>query len=499
MSIITNSLRNHGDKFVTMFRDLSVEEQNRLINESTLEELEVIMYNWDIWAREKQLAYRRKDFFICLVRCGRGFGKTRMGSEAILEWERLGARYLGIANANPGAIRSINIDGESGIIACAPPWNRPVHEVTKRRLVWPSGAIANTFSGAAPEESRGYQSDKLLIDELLSYKYPEEVFSNLSLGCRLGPNPQILITSTPKNTAFMRKLSKGSNTIIVEGSTFENKNLPQSFIDKMMDDYGNSRLGEQELYGRILEDNPGALFSSKNIDDNRISNVNKLYEALDGVSLTELQKVEVLVNEPISCVVVSVDPSVSEGENSNLTGIIVAGLGEKTGKGYVLEDATCPGTPLRWAKAVIEMYYKYDADIIIYEKNQGGNLIEANIKSVDDGVKCLGINASASKEKRATPIATKYEQNKVSHVGTFSDLELQMIDWEPGKESPDRLDALVHALTYLMITKKKASVLVGPAGGTYGYGINSHSIIGDSSSGRNRFTRNTNFKIGGKS
>lgn len=427
----TPTLRS-SDKLVQVLSKLSKEEIVEFVSELTEDEMNLILYNWDVWAREEQLCFRRKEFII-LVRAGRGWGKTRFSSEAMIEWERKGYRHFGICNASPAAVRDINILGESGIIACAPPWNKPEYQSSKAMLVWRSGAKAKLFSGANPEQSRGYQSEKLILDELFAYKYPEETYDNLVLGCRLGDRPQIIIPSTPKPTALMKRLMLQRDTIVVTGSTFDNKaNLAASFIMNMEDKYGNSRLGRQELYGDILDDNPDAIFNRKYIDGYRVSKLP-----------TELK-----------ITIVSVDPSVSNNKKSNETGIIVMGLGLDN-RVYVLEDTSLQAEPAEWAKAVVKAYQTYNANYVLYEANQGGLLVESVIRGVDDSIPFKSVFAKKGKIARAEPVAVQYEQGKVSHVGTFANLEDQMCEYETGQPSPDKLDALVHGVTHLLLEKSR--------------------------------------------
>lgn len=442
--VVNNYINNNASEIVKLLKKLSKEEREKFIAELDDDERDSLMYNWDIWARPKQLEYRN-NMFITLARCGRGFGKTRMSSEAMIEWERNGYRHFYICNINPGSVRDVNVLGESGILACAPPWNKPEYQSSKACLVWPSGAKALMFSGAAPDQPRGKQCEKAIIDECFSYAFPEELYDNVAMGCRLGDNPQILITSTPKTTEFMRKLMKDPRCHIISGSTFENKdNLATSFIQTMEEKYGDTRLGRQELYGELLNDNPNAAFNRAYIDQYRVE--------------------EIL--EPLSYTAVSIDPSVSANKKSNLTGIIVAGLGKESGDAYVLDDLTQDGAPEHWAKVAIDAYHQYGCDCILYENNQGGLLVESVLKAVDPDIVCKPVNSSKSKLSRAEPVSIKYQKGKVHHVGVFPKLEDQMVDWSPGDPSPDRMDALVHILTFLLINKLKTTspIITGATG-----------------------------------
>lgn len=442
-----NYINNNASEIVKLLKSLTKEKREVFISELDDDERDSLMYNWDIWARPKQLEYRN-NMFITLARCGRGFGKTRMSSEAMIEWERNSYRHFYICNINPGSVRDVNVLGESGILACAPPWNKPEYQSSKACLVWPSGAKALMFSGAAPDQPRGKQCEKAIIDELFSYAYPEELYDNIAFGCRLGDHPQILITSTPKTTEFMRKLMKDKRCHIISGSTFENKdNLAKSFIQTMEEKYGDTRLGRQELYGELLNDNPNAVFNREYIDRNRVDDV----------------------QEPLSYIVVGVDPAVSNKKKSNMTGISVVGLGRESGHAYVLADLSTDGPPELWGKVSIEAYHQYNCDCLLYEDNQGGLMVEAVIHSIDPDVVCKPMHAVKGKAGRAEPVSIKYEKGLVHHVGIFPKLEDQMVDFEPGDtgpSSPDRMDALVWCLTYLLINKLRttAPIILGATG-----------------------------------
>ena len=440
-----NYINNNASEIVRLLKTLSKEDREKFIAELDDDEQNSLMYNWDIWGRApKQFAYRN-ELFITMMRAGRGFGKTRVSSEALIEWERTGYRHFMIGNINPGSVRDINILGESGIIACSPPWNKPEYQSSKACLVWPSGAKALLFSGAAPDVIRGKQAEKILCDELFAWKYPEDSLAMAEMCCRLGDKPQILITSTPKTTALMRKLLTRDDVYVVTGSTFENKdNLAKTYLNSMQEMYGDTRLGRQELYGELLNDNPNAVFNREYIDKNRVDEV----------------------YEPLSYIVIGIDPSISNKKKSNLTGISVCGLGKESGEAYVLADLSMDGPPEAWGKAAVSAYHKYNADCILYEDNQGGLMVEAVIHAIDPDVVCKPMHAVKGKAGRAEPVSIKYEKGLVHHVGVFPKLEDQMVDFEPGDtgtKSPDRMDALVWCITYLLVNKMRntAPIIVG--------------------------------------
>lgn len=385
------------------------------------------MYDWQFWARPKQLT-PPGDWYVWLILAGRGFGKTRTGAEQIRAWQEQGYKRFALVGQTPAEVRDVMVEGEGGILAISPPWNMPKYEPSKRKLTWPNGAIATAYSGENPELLRGPQHEKVWVDELAKFKYPQETWDNLMLGLRLGSQPQAVVTTTPKPTRTLKDIVSDDNTVTTRGNTYENKaNLADAFINTIIKRYEGTRLGRQELYAELLDDNPDALWRRKDIEDFRATKV-----------------------PPLSRIVVAIDPQAKNGETSAETGIIVAGRC-KDGEAYVLADASVKGTPETWAKAAITGYHKYQADRIIGEANNGGDMVEHTIRTVDKTVPFRQVHASRGKHLRAEPISALYEQGKVHHVGMFPELEDQMCDWVPGDTSPDRLDALVWALTELML------------------------------------------------
>jgi phage terminase large subunit-like protein len=309
--------------------------------------------------------------------------------------------------------------GPSSILKIAKPEERPLYEPSKRRLVFPSGAIATTFSGDEPNQLRGPQFDSAWVDEFAKFKYPEETWDNLEFGLRLGDRPQVFVTTTPRPIKIIKVLLKDPKTIDVRFSTLDNAdNLSPLYIQRIMDKYAGTRLGRQELEGEILDDNPNALWSRELIENLRVSE-----------------------SPPLIRVVVGVDPAVSDGEESAETGIIAAGI-SAYGHGYVLQDSSLAGSAAEWARAVIRSYNHNQADRVIGEVNNGGYLIETNLRTVDKNVPYSPVHASRGKEVRAEPVSSLYEQGKIHHVGVFPELEDQMCSWQPGDKSPDRMDAL---------------------------------------------------------
>ncbi len=412
-------------------------ERTDILSKLTDEQAYAILHDWNFWARPEQLPPKQwgKDgCFIWNVRAGRGFGKTRMSAEifirAVRDW---GYKYPNLAGATAEDVRDIMIEGESGILACAPEDFRPVFIPSLKKLIWPNGVESHIYYGSEPNKARGPQSDFLWCDELAKWQRPEETFDNLLMGLRLGSNPLCIVTSTPRPTRFLMELERRTDrqgrpcTITTRGRTQDNyKNLSPVFISTIISKYEGTRLGRQELEGDFLDDNPDALWKRSDIDQNRVRSIPEL-----------------------SYVVVGVDPAATSKTGSDDTGIIVAGK-DDNGHYYVLGDYTIHDTPQKWGNAVITAYHKHKANMIIGETNNGGEMVEHTLKTIDPKIPFKAVHASRGKATRAEPISALYEQGKVHHFGTFPELEDQLCEWVPGVEkSPDRLDALVWALSML--------------------------------------------------
>jgi phage terminase large subunit-like protein len=411
---------------------LEPEDRNRLLDEVTPPLAEALKYDWEFWARDNQLppAGAWQNWVLC---AGRGFGKTRSGAEWIrAEATRGGRRRLALVAPTAADARDVMVEGESGILAVSPPGERPLYEPSKRRLTWPNGAMATVYSADEPERLRGPQHDGAWCDELASWRFVDAAWANLQFGLRLGQNPQVVVTTTPKPLKIIKDIMSLSTTVVTRGSTFENRgNLAESFIEAVRGRYEGTRLGRQELYAEILEDAEGALWKRDELEDHRVR------------AAPELKRI-----------VVACDPAATSGEEANETGIVVAGV-SRDGQGYVLDDRTTRASPLKWAEAAVTAYHLFKADRLIAETNQGGEMVKSTIGTVDPKVAYKGIHATRGKLTRAEPVAALYEQGKVHHVGAFPDLEDQLCQWTPGSPSPDRLDALVWALTELMLDGEK--------------------------------------------
>ena len=388
------------------------------------------LYDWaTMYARPNQLEPAGL-WNTWLLLAGRGFGKTRTAAEWIRSRvERGKARRIALLGRTSSEVRDVMIEGESGLLAVCPPWNKPVYEPSKRRLTWPDGSIATTFTADEPDQLRGPQFDTAWCDELASFKHVE-AWDNLRFGLRLGKRPRVIVSTTPRPTQIIRDLVADPSTHVTRGSTYDNKgNLAEDFLKRIVAKYEGTRLGQQELHAEILDDTIGALWKQSLIDEHRVKHAPYMRR-----------------------VVVAVDPSTTSNEDSDECGIVVAGVGED-GHGYVIDDVSEVLSPDGWAKKAVKAYHKHGADRIVAEVNNGGDLVEVTIRAVDRNVSYKKVHASRGKAVRAEPVSALYEQGRVHHVGMHAKLESQMCTWVPGisAKSPDRMDALVWAITELML------------------------------------------------
>jgi phage terminase large subunit-like protein len=352
------------------------------------------------------------------------------------------ARRLALVAPTAGDARDIMVEGDSGILAVSPPWERPRYEPSKRRLTWPNGAVATLFSADEPERLRGPQHDTAWCDELASWRYPE-AWDMLMFGLRLGTAPRVVVTTTPRPTMLLRELVADPAVVVTRGTTYENRaNLAADFLGQIIRKYHGTRLGRQELEAELLEDLPGALWNRG------------MLEAVRARAAPALIRV-----------VVAIDPAASSTEDADETGIIVAGK-DQYGGGWVLADASGRYSPLEWAKIAIAAYRAHSAERIVAEVNNGGDMVEATLRMIDPSVPFAAVRASRGKVTRAEPVAALYEQGRVHHLGVFPRLEDQMcafsadlresVKVRSAGRSPDRVDALVWALTDLLVEPMRA-------------------------------------------
>lgn len=412
----------------------------RLRSQITREELAYLEHCWRFWARPEQIA-PAWSWFVWLVLAGRGFGKTRAGSEWVREQVDAGVQRIALVGTSAAAVRDVIVEGESGVLAVFPPHQRPRYEPSKRRVTFHTGATATLFSAEEPDQLRGPQHERALCDEFASWRYIDDTWSNLQMGLRLGPNPQAMLTTTPRPLAILRELLASSlhvdadgnpqtpTVAVTRGSTFANRaNLPKQFLDQVAKQYGGTRLGKQELDGEILDD-VDALFQAswlQHVDEGQLPGMRR--------------------------VVIAIDPAISTHRKSDETGIMVIGLGDDK-RGYVLADLSGKLSPNEWAGRVIRAMDDYGAREVIAEINRGGDMVEDTLKTRAPHIRFKAVRALKGKGTRAEPVAALYEQGRVSHVPGLRKLEDQMVSWDPIEtpDSPDRLDALVHGLTELMV------------------------------------------------
>lgn len=392
------------------------------------------------------------DHDIWMLMAGRGYGKTRVGGETVRERVERGRwKRVALVAATAADARDVMIEGESGILALSRPDFMPDYEPSKRRLTWPNGAIATAYSSETPSRLRGPQHDGAWCDEVASWKNASETWDMMMFGLRLGDSPQVVVTTTPKPIRLVRELARDPATIVTGGSTYENAvNLARAALERFQARYEGTSLGQQELHAVLLTEVPGALWKRATIDRYRVD--------------PDLGQVPEMLR-----IVVAIDPAVTSGDDSDDTGIIVVGLGTD-GHCYVLWDATMKSDPFTWATEAVRLFHHYQADAIVAEVNNGGDLVAFVLASVDANVPVHSVHASRGKRTRAEPVSAKYEQGLVHHlklpsrlivdpdtgqvrdVPVLEDLEDQLCTWTTdSEESPDRLDALVWGVTALVI------------------------------------------------
>lgn len=466
-----------------------------------------LLYDWSFWGRPAQQepiecadpeCRCKGRWTVWLILAGRAWGKTRTGAETVNGWARKypGCRIALVARS-AGDARGVMIEGESGIVGSSPPWFFPDYEPAKLRITWPNGSQAAIFTAEAPDGPRGYQHHFYWADELAAWKNPpverstsemgrigagEQCWNNLLLGHRLvarwdWPSDfrlRGLVTTTPRAIPLVKSLVKDEKTglrpahvHVTRGATYDNRsNLGPEFFDQIVSQYEGTRLGDQEIYGLVLDDNPGALWKAEMIDPYRVDE-DRLPDQYTAV--------------------VGVDPASTASTEANRTGIVVVAAGPGPGKsdpdfvsldeeapseslgahmsrlnrmhGYVVQDASIKGTPDKWARKAVEMYHKWGCSCIVAESNQGGDMVKHTIHSVDPTIPVRLVHATKNKQTRAEPIVALYEQGRVHHLNPrplFADLEKELLEWDPeiSPKSPDRLDALVWGLHHLLVKKR---------------------------------------------
>lgn len=439
-------LRNHDLKSI----DLSK------LEDLTDEEADDLLHTWELWARPNQLEPEPilpngEHWTTWLILAGRGFGKTRCGSETIIKWVREGkCKHLALIAQDSADARDVMVEGESGILACSPRDFMPKYEPSKRRLTWPNGARATLFSAEDYDSLRGPQFDGAWLDELCKWRYASLAWDNLQFGLRLGDHPRQIITTTPRPMKLLKEIILRSDTYITKGSTMENlANLAPPFRKAVVDKYAGTRIGRQELNAELLDDAPGALWNRAMLDAHRLMPLN----STSRVVLPDFVRV-----------VVAVDPQKEMGESAAETGIMVVGK-TANGQGYLLEDLSINGSPEEWGRRAVQAFDDWAADKIVYEANQGGEMVAAVLRGAAkslkedklrtaDFVPLKAVHATRGKYVRAEPVSQLYEQGRIHHVGFFAELEDQLCEYTPDgsmEYSPDRMDALVWGFTELLV------------------------------------------------
>lgn len=412
--------------------DLTEIELSLILSEFTEEELQELKYDWTFWARKEQRAPTYRDWTIWLILAGRGFGKTRSGAEFIRDKVEAGTHSrIALVGATAGDARDVMVEGESGLLACCPPWNKPLYEPSKRRLTWPDGQLATLYSAEEADRLRGPQHDLAWADEVAAWT-TKDAWDQLMMGLRLGPRPQVVATTTPRPIELVRDIIKREDCVVTRGKTADNaKNLAPAFLRSVVAKYQGTRLGRQELEGELLDDVPGALWTNDMIEATR---------------LAELPC-------ELSRIVVGIDPAVTSHEDSDETGIVVGGLGTGAYRNHVfiVDDRSGQHPAIAddhrsWPKIAVATYRQWHADRIVAERNNGGDLVAAVIITVDHNVPVSIVWASRGHAKRAEPAAMLWEQKRAHLIGRFDKLEDEMTKYQPDDptaSSPNRMDAMV--------------------------------------------------------
>jgi phage terminase large subunit-like protein len=410
----------------------------KVIEGLTPSEAALIKYEWEFWCRPSQQP-PKGEWGVWLLMTGRGFGKTRAGAQWVIEQAKASGSRIALVGRIPADARDVMVGGESGILSCSPPDFMPAYVPTQRLLRWPNGSEGHLYSSEKPADLRGPNFNCAWIDELAKYQYATEVWDTLVMAVRLPPDPRIVVTTTPRPIAIIKRLLSEDTTHVTSGSTYENRaNLSSKFFDRLVRRYEGTYLGQQELSGLLITDRPGALWTR-----------------------ATLEKVHVTAPPDLAQIVVAIDPPATASEQTAEAGIVVVGRGVD-GLGYVLADASGHYTPDEWGRQAVRMYDQFKADQIVGEVNNGGDMVGFTVRECAKALQREGeregapvpyvpVRASRGKLTRAEPIAALYTQGRIRHVGMFPDLEDQLTSWLPGEQSPDRLDALVWGFTAALI------------------------------------------------
>lgn len=456
------------------FAILPETQQQKVLSAYSDDQLMRLEWDWNGWLARPAQRIPAGAWIIWLILTGRGWGKTRTGAETVYQWVRDGYTRIALVGRTVPDVRDTMIGyggkGESGIMNVGPWPERPEYNAQQRAIYFPArkhasvshpdqptkpmGAVGTMFTAEKPAQLRGPQHEKAWIDELAQFQY-EEAWDNLLLGLRLGDNPQCVVTTTPRRVPMIRSLLKDPTVHLTTGTTYDNlQNLADAFRLRVITRYEGTRLGRQELHGAMLEDVVGALWTSALIEKHRVQS----YPAnADGTP--KMYRVVVAIDPQSIKTKAELAQSQEHDDEGGETGIVVAGI-DVRGQSYVLEDVTLNGSPHEWASAAIAAYYRWHADRIVGEINNGGDMVGYTVGTVDPSVPFSEVWASKGKYTRAEPISALYERGYVHHVGLLAMLEDELTTWVPGDKSPNRLDACVWALSELFYPQKEQQGVV---------------------------------------
>ena len=415
-------------------------ERSRVLASLDARECDELYYEWSFWARPEQRP-PEGDWIYWLILAGRGAGKTRTGAETVRAWARDFA-LVNLIGPTRDDVRDVMVLGESGVLAVCPLSERPTYARSASRLDWPNGAVSLLFSADEPDRLRGKQHMKLWLDELAAWRRAD-AFEQALLGLRLGAKPQAVITTTPRPVKLIKQLIADEHATVTRGSTFDNqRHLAEAFLKRITARYDGRAIGRQELFAEIVEEAPGALWTR---------------------ALIERQRLAAGVAHDYADVVVAVDPPAKSGAKADECGIVVAG---RTAKGavHILADLTSQGdSPGQWAARVVAGYKRFEANRIVAEVNNGGDMVVEVLRQSDPNLPVRKVTATRGKFLRAEPVAAAYERGIVFHLGAFAKLEDQLCtltpDFDPRAAgfSPDRADALVWAVSDLISLERASS------------------------------------------
>lgn len=404
-------------------------EREAALSQLTDAEADALLYDWRGFLARPDQIEPEGDWDIWLALAGRGWGKTETGAQWIREQVEAGAKRIALVAETQKDLEEVMV---KRLLSIYPPGDQPTVKYKPVRVTWPNGAEALGYNGTQPDQLRGPEFECAWVDELAKYRYARETWDMLQFCMRAGDQPRQLVTTTPRSTEIIKAIAGGKEgkVHVTTGRTMDNRaNLAGRFLEKITAKFANTRLGRQELDAEILGDLPGALWNQSTLDTYRI-------ERTPEVGRT----------------VVAIDPAVTNTEESDDHGLIVAAVGDEQ-TGYVLEDASMQGSPLEWAREAVRLVNKWNADGVVVEVNQGGDMVAHTLRSVSPNLNIIEVRASRGKHVRAEPVASFYEQGRIRHVGYFSELENQMtqmtMDGFQGEGSPDRVDAMVWAFSEL--------------------------------------------------